>query len=88
MCIYRPQNRICTDFELADSLKDEPLVNHSEIDFEYDWRNEVLNIYASEGAADIPFDLDNYDTLDEFIGPTFCPLGLATIQFVRLRCSV
>ena len=42
-------------------------MSHSEIDFEYDWRNEVLNIYASEGAADIPFDLDNYDTLDEFI---------------------
>lgn len=67
MCIYRPQNRICTDFEPADSLKDDPLVNYSEIDFEYVWRNEVLNIYASGGVADIPFDLDDYDTPDEFI---------------------
>ncbi len=45
-----------TAFEPVGSLKKDSLVNNSEIDSEYGWRDEVLNIYASEGTEDVPID--------------------------------
>lgn len=49
-----------------DNYEDEVDYDESE-DPEDGWRNEVLNIYASEGITDIPLDPYDYDTLDEFI---------------------
>ena len=58
-----------TDYEYGYDLNDyEDEVEYAESEYPEDgWRNEVLNIYASEGITYIPLDPYDYDTLDEFI---------------------